>query len=106
MSAKHTLKAQSLKGQRFPGKTPGERELRVIQKAKSWRIESESPPAISLAAPREDPKWDPPLTPDTVPFEAEQISGPMKVMEGLTAFMGEWCFIPMLTTAFVLGIGL
>ena len=37
-----------------------------------YSIESESPPATSRVVPREDPKRNSPLTPNTVPFEAEK----------------------------------
>ena len=68
MSSRTTLLAE--KWQRVPWKSPGNRELGVNQEARTSM--SELPPLPSRADPCEDPKRNPPLNPDILPFEAEK----------------------------------
>ena len=57
---------QVVEGQRIPGKPPCERELRVVQEARAWRL---IPLGANLPQRPEDPKRSPPLTLDIASFE-------------------------------------
>ena len=52
----------------------------------------ESPPLISRVCPREDPKRNPPLDPDTVPLRPRKVTGPGKAAKGLTVFADKQFF--------------
>ena len=89
--------AQADKGQRISHKSPGERELGVVQEARSWRPdsnESESPPSSSRAARWEDQKRNPPLAPDIVLFEAVKGHWTQEGYEGPFGTRGQTVFRP------------